>query len=138
MRYRQPVTGSEHYLAPFVADVDGKAGTHIREERERRGWSQQQMAAELVAYGISWHQTTVAKVEAGERPLRLSEAWAIAHRLGVSLTELASGKRDVDARDAAVAAAFDEVSVIHRFVEDRFMKLTGELFDSDERRKRNG
>lgn len=43
----------------------------------------------VVLYGhTSWRQTTVGKVETGERQVQLAEAVALAEILGVSLTDL--------------------------------------------------
>jgi hypothetical protein len=40
------------------------------------------------AYGYDFHQTAIAKTEAGQRPLRLNEAAAFACLFGVTLTDL--------------------------------------------------
>ncbi|SNT40363.1 Helix-turn-helix domain-containing protein [Asanoa hainanensis] len=51
----------------------------VRIKRNERGWSQQELAAHLsVEYGFRWHQTTVAKVENGLRPIGLNEAVVLA------------------------------------------------------------
>lgn len=51
----------------------------MRVSREVKRWSQSDLADRMQALGFdSWRQSTVAKVEAGERPLRLAEALAIA------------------------------------------------------------
>lgn len=42
--------------------------------RERREWSQAIMCKHLKKFGLDIHQTTLAKIEAGKRPLRVSEA----------------------------------------------------------------
>ncbi|OKX79839.1 helix-turn-helix domain-containing protein [Corynebacterium glutamicum] len=48
------------------------------ENRNRKGWSQNEFARRLGAVGINWKQPTVARVEEGSRPLRFGEAMAIA------------------------------------------------------------
>ena len=69
--------------------MDATFGRRIREERERRRWPQQHLATSLSAlYGHAWHQTTVAKVEAGERPVKLAEAVALAALLHMPLGDL--------------------------------------------------
>ena len=40
--------------------------------------SQGEVATEMTALGLGWHQTTVAKTEAGTRPLKLVEALGLA------------------------------------------------------------
>lgn len=42
----------------------------------------------MSARGFSWRQTTVAKTEAAERPIRINEAAALAMVLGVNLFDL--------------------------------------------------
>lgn len=42
-------------------------------------------------YGFKWHQTVVAKVESGQRMIKLSEAYALADLYGVPLENLAHG-----------------------------------------------
>lgn len=53
-------------------------GAKIRHLREERGWSQSDLARRLSELGLDLHQTTIAKMEAGRRPLRVSEAVAVA------------------------------------------------------------
>jgi transcriptional regulator with XRE-family HTH domain len=52
---------------------------HITRERKRRGLSQAEVARMLTAKGIdNMHHTTVAKIEAGDREIKLDEAVALA------------------------------------------------------------
>jgi len=46
--------------------------------RQARGWSQEEVAEKLRHQGFEMHQTTIAKIERGTRPLRVAEANAIA------------------------------------------------------------
>jgi transcriptional regulator with XRE-family HTH domain len=59
-----------------------------RDERERRGWSQAQMAKLLSDRGFPAHATTIAKIEAGDRSVQIDEAAAIADLFEVSLDTL--------------------------------------------------
>lgn len=56
------------------------------EARKAQRISQADVAQRMVEAGHGWHQTTVTKVEAGERRLLLSEAFALARVLGVDLS----------------------------------------------------
>lgn len=60
-------------------------GTALRTARSDRGWSQQRIADNMTELGFSWHQTTCAKTEAGDRPVPLEEAAALAALLGTSV-----------------------------------------------------
>jgi transcriptional regulator with XRE-family HTH domain len=53
-------------------------GEKMRQWRRERNWSQEDLAVRLRHYGFDMHQTTVAKIERGARPLRVAEAAAIA------------------------------------------------------------
>ncbi|AQA02109.1 hypothetical protein BVC93_06340 [Mycobacterium sp. MS1601] len=53
-------------------------GEHLRGWRQDRNWSQEDVAERLRRQGFEMHQTTVAKIERGARPLRVAEAAALA------------------------------------------------------------
>ena len=57
----------------------------LRATRQASGLSQQNVADALKPLGISLSQTQVAKIERGERPLRLDEAVALAGLFGVTV-----------------------------------------------------
>jgi transcriptional regulator with XRE-family HTH domain len=58
-------------------------GEKVRQWRQARNWSQEDLAEELRQFGFDMHQTTLAKLEKGLRPLRVSEAAAIAAVFGL-------------------------------------------------------
>lgn len=53
-------------------------GEVVRRWRTDRGWTQDDVAERLRGQGFEMHQTTVAKIERGARPLRIAEAAALA------------------------------------------------------------
>lgn len=59
----------------------------VRDEREAKGWTQRQLA-EL----LGWHWTVVAKVENGQRSVKVDEAADIADLFGVSVDTLLGRK----------------------------------------------
>lgn len=64
---------------------------NVRREREKRGFSQAEMARRLREFGLDqFHPTTVSRVENGERPVRLSEAARFADILGTTVGKLVS------------------------------------------------
>lgn len=68
--------------------------TNMRLRREELGWSQGELSRRMRQGGWSnFHQTTVSRIEKHERPIRLSEAGAIARVLEIplSLLELPEG-----------------------------------------------
>lgn len=71
----------------LIASLDIAAGEAVRAARKRRGRTQRELAlavSELLPPKESWGQTTVAKIEAGTRPLRWAEVWAVCHVLGIA------------------------------------------------------
>lgn len=84
----------------------------LRHQRERLGWSQQQVADALAKqYKLDMYSTTIAKIEAGERSVRIDELYAFADLLNMS-ADVLLGRRGsgVD----ALAAASRLTSAAHR------------------------
>ncbi|SHW83022.1 Helix-turn-helix [Mycobacteroides abscessus subsp. abscessus] len=74
--------------------------SNFREEMKRirklLGWSQTELATHVKDRGLPFHQQTVQRIEAGERPVRLDEAYVIAECLDVDLyTMTSSGSPDI-------------------------------------------
>jgi transcriptional regulator with XRE-family HTH domain len=90
----------------------GRFRERITRERERRRWSQAEVARMLTAMGIdSIYNTTVAKIEAGDREIKLDEAVALAQLYEAPLDALVGlhpkTGRDLDyLMDALSDAAF--------------------------------
>ena len=69
--------------------IDDRFGNRLKAERERRGWTQPELAQMLSNKGIEpMHATTIAKIEAVRRSVRINEAVGIADLFGVSLDSL--------------------------------------------------
>lgn len=64
---------------------DAEIGKNIARIRGAR--SQADVAAAMRTRGFKWSQTTMWKVESGERPLRFAEASELAEVLGIGLSE---------------------------------------------------
>lgn len=60
-------------------------GEVVRGWRQDRNWSQEDVAERLRHQGFEMHQTTVAKIERGARPLRVAEATALAEVFGMPI-----------------------------------------------------
>jgi transcriptional regulator with XRE-family HTH domain len=71
---------------PFWWDLDGRETTFVENMtalREQRGMSQTEFAKRArERHGLPFHQPTVARIEAGQRPVKLHEAFTIAKILG--------------------------------------------------------
>lgn len=72
-----------------LADVARyKFGVAIRVQRTARGLTQEVLAKKMSEYGIPTTQTTIAKIERGDRPTPISEAAVIAHIFDLPLAGL--------------------------------------------------
>lgn len=81
-----------HDKLNLVTDIpetpEQRAGRELRHLRVACGWSQEETARRMSVFGYGWHQTMIAKTEAGQRPLRLNEAADLAGLFGVPLAGL--------------------------------------------------
>lgn len=79
--------------------MEATVGRNVRRLRTERGMSQGQLGKLLSEYGFEkMTQTTVAKLELGQRPTRVNEVAGIAHLFGVTVDGLLT---DPDASPAA-------------------------------------
>lgn len=62
----------------------------MRERREVRQMTQTDLAKAVRNRGLSFHQQTIQRIEIGERPVRLNEAYVIAEELGLSIEGMTS------------------------------------------------
>jgi transcriptional regulator with XRE-family HTH domain len=86
--------------------TDKQFGKVLKKHRVRRGWTQPQMAEMLADKGVQpMHDTTVAKIEAGTRSVRINEAAGFADVLGIPLDALL-GRRSSRAAETALGWAF--------------------------------
>ena len=124
-------------LVSFVRmgnDVERLFGARVRELRQARGWTQEELARRLTDAGYSVHQTTIAKLEGATRPTDVAEAAAIAAIFGVSIGTLF---RTAPTRIAAQlelmrrANVLDEIQKERRALQERLSALD-EQYDAAE------
>jgi transcriptional regulator with XRE-family HTH domain len=60
-------------------------GMRLRGLREEAGITQAQLAERMTRQGFSMHQTTIAKIEANQRPVTVNEAVTLATVLGIPM-----------------------------------------------------
>lgn len=92
------------FVARDRVDDIADFGHWVRLRREFLNLSQHSVAAFMKSYfRIPWHQTVVAKIESGERKVKLNEALALAYIYGLTLDDLAGGfKIEDDERLVAI------------------------------------
>jgi transcriptional regulator with XRE-family HTH domain len=75
--------------------IENRFRERVKKERDRRGWSQADVAKMLGDKGIKGiYPTTVAKIESGERAVRIDEATALADLFEVPLDALLGRKQN--------------------------------------------
>lgn len=118
--------------------------------REENGWSQGEMARRMTEAGWpGFHQTTISRMEKGERPVRLGEARAIAQIFGALVgqmilpTTAAKATRELELQlDSTRNARMALSAALHAFeVEKQALRLQlmdwrdqvdlGEVVDGD-------
>ncbi len=109
----------------FVASLDANFGARVRAARERLGLSQQAISDGMRSYGVAWYQTTVGKVESGERPAKLSEAVALAFMLGYGrrLDQLIYDDPASEMAQQRLAGAESELFRLTRYMSERRQAL---------------
>jgi transcriptional regulator with XRE-family HTH domain len=103
----------------------------VAQLREERGWSQAELARRLSAVGFEMHQTTVAKLEAGKRPLRVAETFALAEVFG--LPPLAMWYMPVKGEDHGMEYMRERLSLIDESIEksrDASMRILDKFAES--------
>lgn len=119
----------------MIADIDRRFGERLRAARERHGMSQAHLLMTLEAlHGIKWHQSTVTKVEAGARPVRLQEAVAIASILRTKLEYLLEEPSSTEAqrrRSERLQGRLFELGYIQQQLRGRYQAVYREYEQSE-------
>lgn len=67
----------------------------VKQRREAKGWNQTELAKRMVLHGWkNFTQMTISRTEKGERPIRLSEARALAEVLGATVSLMIAPPED--------------------------------------------
>jgi transcriptional regulator with XRE-family HTH domain len=70
-------------------------GENLKYVRERMDESQTGLAKRMADLGFPFHQTTISRIEAGERPVQLGEALALAEIVGMGVDVMIRRPSDV-------------------------------------------
>lgn len=93
-----------------LTDPERWFGENLRIQRETVGLSQSDLAGQMAELGFSFHQTTIRRIETGERAVRLGEAHALAQLVETSVTELSQAP--IEARMAGLEKDLSKSLVI--------------------------
>ena len=110
----EPETQGAREEAHFIANM--------KRIREEQGWSQGEFAKRMKdAEWEAFHQTTVSRIEKGERPVRLGEARGIAQVLGTLVGQMilpTSGSKALRDLELTVQDASRSASILGQAAED--------------------
>jgi transcriptional regulator with XRE-family HTH domain len=114
--------------ALWPIDLEATVAKNLCRLREGRGISQQQLGSGLLVHGYGMSQVTVAKLEAGARPLRLNQVAAIAAYFEVPIESLWQDGGEIlnkirDVRLGAAQAADAEQMAADYYTQQRIERL---------------
>lgn len=105
-------------------------GRRVKRLRKDVGLTQKELADRLSQWGRSYHQTTVAKLESGNRPTTLEELIPLSVALGVSQREFFQDPSPTESAERRVREAEQEVLNLRtevRATHSRYLQLQEEL-----------
>jgi transcriptional regulator with XRE-family HTH domain len=118
--------------------------THFRKQvadlRNERNWSQAEVAKRLTAMGIdSMRNTTIAKIEGGDREIKLDEAAALAELFGRSVDSLLGRRQGarqdlryaLGAMEDAAYTSRDELDRVSKSLRDRLNEIPADFAEHE-------
>jgi transcriptional regulator with XRE-family HTH domain len=123
----------------WVGDPEALAGQELRRLREAHGWSQEEAAKRMKAYGYSWNQTMISKIESGSRPLRVNELADFADLYGVPVARLIHPQmsmEEVEAELGGIGPALAEAEARASAAEEVLFAKEGDLKAAKDARDR--
>jgi len=100
---------SEHEAVPVAHTMEDAFIAQTRYRRGLLGLSQSDLAERVTQLGLPVYQQTIAKIEAGLRPLRLTEAEVIANALETTFHEMIASPVASVARPPGEPVGIDEI-----------------------------
>lgn len=113
-----------------TTSLDSNFAENLRRVREEAGLSQTSLAERMAASGFRFHQTTVARIEAGKRQVTLGEADALASIFNRRLIDMQILPDEAVARrrlEKAVASAEKVLEELDRWISITFPRAQGEV-----------
>jgi transcriptional regulator with XRE-family HTH domain len=113
-------------------------GANIKAMRAKLGLTQAELAEAMQGLGHSWIQTTVAKTEAADRPLRVNEVADLARILGTRLPYLVSSHADweLEAIKVTQEGYLNHAMRLKRDIDELNQQLAAKTQAYEEARKR--
>ncbi|WOX09164.1 helix-turn-helix transcriptional regulator [Streptomyces sp. N50] len=109
-------------MGDALGTAEDVVGRRVKALRLARGWSQQELATRMKDQGQPWRQTTVAKTEAADRPIRVNEAASLAAVFGITISDLLTVPID-DYHLASATVQLAEVRALAEAAQQRVSEL---------------
>lgn len=90
-------------------ELQAEFGRQVRAVRERRGWTQADLAQQLSDLGFQVTPSQTAKIERGERPTSVPELIALARALRVPSTSTLLANLETGTREQRIYYAEDQI-----------------------------
>lgn len=104
----------ENSEEPLGKDWERRFGRRLKDLRTAKGWTQDDLAKRMTAAGHPLHQTTVAKIESGNRPTPVGEIAVLAAILDAPIAMMFSPDEEVEQMLLKLSAAAAEMNNIMR------------------------
>ncbi|GAA4123613.1 hypothetical protein GCM10022415_28920 [Knoellia locipacati] len=121
-------------MQSFKSQVWQSFGRSLREAREQRGMTQDEVARALLRFGSGGTQSSIAKMERGDRMVGIDHLAALAWILRVDadrLLPLVVDREDEDAHVAALMAEREHLAAQRRELQNRWEKVERQLLAVD-------
>jgi transcriptional regulator with XRE-family HTH domain len=103
--------------------------TLVKSTRERRGESQAALAARLREYGMEVHGTGIARLEGGERAIRVDEMFALIRALELDVGQVVASLELLDETPAPRPRTIGDRIQTAKQVSDAAHEMVAALFD---------
>ncbi len=118
-------------MQPNAANVASTFASRVRQVREARGWSQEELARRLAEIGPRLGPTAITRLERGDRAVRVEEAVAIARAL---MTPLNALLQPVDGAELEhvnrLMRRYEQLSAMRAKAQEELDDLYDELVDA--------
>lgn len=111
--------------------ADEAFAVNLRQAREDAGLSQEAVAQEMRERGFRFHQTTVNKIETGERKVPVGEATELAAVLGIPLDTMLQSSDTRVFRAQMINRSVDKIRRLAKAVEGPLDEIGAELENVD-------
>ncbi len=118
-------------MQPNATSVAATFASRVRQSREGRGWTQEELARHLAEVGLRLDPTAITRIERGDRAVRIEEAVAIAAALRTPLNALLQPVDGVEWDHVnSLMRRYEQLSVTRAKAQEELGHIYDELVDA--------